>query len=264
MSNTLLHVPGLVDTHVHINFETFEADIETVARDWREAGVVQLVHSCVELADFPGMQSLAARFPELHLAVGLHPLDAYKWDTTTASQIRACAVAGPRVVAIGETGLDFFKAQNRDQQEEVFRTQIAIAQELDLAVIIHCRDAAEAVHRVLTEVGPVRGVMHCWGGTPEETRSFVELGMYVSFSGIVTFKNAGLLQQSVLEVPDHLLLIETDCPFLAPVPRRGKRNEPAFVAYVAQKVAELRSRTSEEIAGLTATNARSLFRLSAP
>ncbi|BAC90308.1 TatD family hydrolase [Gloeobacter violaceus] len=256
---------GLVDTHVHINYENFAADLDAVAHNWRAAGVVQLVHACVKPEDFPGMQALADRYPEVFLAVGLHPLDVERrWDAALAGRIRDYARSDKRVVAIGETGLDFFKADNPAEQERAFRDQIALAQELDLPVIIHCRDAAPATRRILEEMGPMRGVMHCWGGTPEETRWFVELGMFVSFSGIVTFKNAILLQQSVGVVPDELLLVETDCPFLAPVPKRGKRNEPAYVAHVAEKVAELRSKTPEAVAQLTAANARRLFRLPTP
>jgi TatD DNase family protein len=208
------------------------------------------------------MQALADRFPELSLAVGLHPLDvAERWFEQTAADIRALAAGDGRVVAIGETGLDFFKADNPGQQEEAFRAQIAVARALDLPVIIHCRDAAEAALRVLSEAGPVRGVMHCWGGTPEQTRRFADLGMHISFSGIVTFKNAAAAQESVRVVPEALLLIETDCPFLAPVPRRGKRNEPAYVTHVAAKVAELRGLSVEALAELTTANARALFRL---
>lgn len=252
----------LIDTHVHINYKNFETDLDTVAANWRSAGVVQLVHACVTPADFPGMQALADRFPEVFLAIGLHPLDVEKtWKAGLASQIRAYAESEKRVVAIGETGLDFFKADNPEQQEEAFRAQIAIAQEQDLPVIIHCRDAAEACRRILQDVGSVRGVMHCWGGSPEETEWFCDLGMYISFSGIVTFKNAQLLQQSVRIVPSEQLLIETDCPFLAPIPKRGRRNEPAYVAHVAEKVAELRGLREAELAKLTTDNARRLFRL---
>ncbi len=253
---------GLVDTHVHINYPNFAADLDAVAQNWRDAGVVQLVHACVKPEEFPAMQALADRFPEVFLAVGLHPLDVEdRWSDALGEQIRTLALSDKRVVAIGETGLDFFKADNPLSQQTAFRTQIAIAQALDLPVIIHCRDAAEATREILEDVGPVRGVMHCWGGTPEETEWFCALGMHISFSGIVTFKNAQLLQEAVGVVPDHLLLVETDCPFLAPVPKRGKRNEPAYVAHVAAKVAELRGATADEITALTAANARHLFRL---
>lgn len=258
----------LVDTHVHINFDVFQPDLEDVARRWREAGVVQLVHSCVEPSEFPVIQGLAHRFPELFFAVGLHPLDAHLWRVEMAEQILKLARSDQKVVAIGETGLDFFKAKNCIQQEEAFRAQLRVAHQLDLPVIIHCRDAAAAMVEVIQgfmishDLTTIKGVMHCWGGTPTETQMFLDLGLYISFSGTVTFKNAHAIKDSARMVPSDRLLVETDCPFLAPVPRRGeKRNEPAYVQYVAQCVADLRGVSPVELATQTTDNARRLFRL---
>jgi TatD DNase family protein len=253
----------LIDTHVHINFPDFQADLVGLGDRWRAAGVVRLVHACVKPADFPQMQALADRFPELSLAVGLHPLDAKLWQSDTAAQIHDCATGDSRVVAIGEMGLDFFKADDREWQIEVFRQQLAIARSLSLPVIIHCRDAAVEMREVMQsewqERGAVAGVMHCWAGTPEETKWFLDLGMYVSFSGVVTFKNATGIRDSLQTVPDERLLVETDCPFLAPVPRRGKRNEPSFVRHVAECVAETRGISLSELAAITTANACRLF-----
>lgn len=258
----------LIDTHVHINFDVFHSDLEGLCNRWRQVGVVKLVHSCVEPAEYTGIKALADQFPELSFAVGLHPLDANKWTEQMSSQIALLARSDTRVVAIGEMGLDFFKAENQQLQKTVFAAQLAIAQELDLPVIIHCRDAAAAMRELLQEFwennGPVRGVMHCWGGTPEETQWFLDLGFYISFSGIVTFKNAKQVQTSAVMVPSDRLLIETDCPFLAPVPKRGKRNEPAFVRYVAEHIARLRDVSLETIAAQTTQNACQLFGLALP
>lgn len=255
----------LIDTHVHINFDAFEADLDAVRDRWRAAGVVQLVHSCVTPAEFGRTQALADRFPELFFSVGLHPLDAIEWQPHLGSEIRQLAQSDGRVVAIGETGLDFFKADNREWQIEVFRSQLHIARALDLPVIIHCRDAAEMMRQVCqdfwSEFGQVRGVMHCWSGTPAETQWFLDLGFYISFSGVVTFKNAREIQASAQITPIDKLLIETDCPFLAPVPKRGKRNEPAFVSHVASYLAELRGEKLDLLADITTANARQLFRL---
>ncbi len=254
----------LIDTHVHLNFESFQLDLEAVAQRWREAGVVRLIHSCVEPSEFGQIQALADRFPELAFAVGLHPLDADKGQTGFADQIRLLAQSDPRVVAIGELGLDFYKADNQRQQEAVFLEQLAVAGQLGLPVIIHCRNAATRMQELLGLVQaaqPVQGVMHCWGGTPEETCWFLELGFHISFSGIVTFKNATQVKAAVSVVPDERLLIETDCPFLAPAPCRGKRNEPAYVRYVAEQVAELRGVSLADLAKLTTANASRLFRL---
>jgi TatD DNase family protein len=257
----------LIDTHVHLNFDSFQPDLESVAHNWREAGVVRLVHSCVEPDEFDAIRAIADRFPEVFFAVGLHPLDVEKWQPSMAERISVLAQSDSRVVAIGETGLDFYKADDREQQYTAFEEQLLIARRLDLPVIIHCRDAAAEMRDRLqvfwTEHGPVRGVMHCWSGTPEETRWFLDLGFYISFSGIVTFKNATSVQASACLVPRDRLLIETDCPFLAPVPKRGeRRNQPAYVRFVAEQVARLRQVSLEQFASETTANACQLFRLS--
>lgn len=259
----------LVDTHVHVNFETFQEDLEGVAQRWREAGVVRLVHSCVEPSEFEHIQAIANAFPELFFAVGLHPLDVEeRWHPAISEEILRLAKSDQRVVAIGETGLDFFKASNQQEQMQAFEAQLAIAQQLNMPVIVHCRDAAAPMAELLRHFcqrnGTVKGVMHCWGGTPEETRWFLDLGFYISFSGTVTFKKATQVQESAQMVPSDRLLIETDCPFLAPVPMRGKRNEPAYVQYVAEQVARLRNLSIETLAATTTRNACELFRLPLP
>jgi len=257
----------LIDSHVHLNFDVFEPDLSAVRARWQEAGVIRLVHSCVEPEEFASIQALAHQFPELSFAVGLHPLDAEKWTQETANQILALARSDSKVVAIGEMGLDFYKAENQEQQRMVFAAQLALASQLNLPVIIHCREAAAQMREVLQdwkerEGEKARGVMHCWGGTPVETAWFLDLGFYISFSGTVTFKNAKQIHESAQIVKSDRLLIETDCPFLAPVPKRGqRRNEPAYVRYVAEAVAQLRGATLEVIAAQTTANACELFRL---
>ncbi len=258
----------LIDSHVHLNFDVFEPDLEAVRSRWQEAGVIRLVHSCVEPSEFASIQALARRFPEIHFAVGLHPQDAHKWTPKMEEEIFTLARSDAKVVAIGETGLDFYHCDNQKQQVEVFEAQLNIASSLDLPVIIHCREAASSVrdilHQTIAREGKkVRGVMHCWTGTPEETEWFLELGFYISFSGIVTFKNAAQIQASAQMVKSDRLLIETDCPFLTPVPKRKeRRNEPANVRYVAQSLASLRQVDEDAIARQTTQNACELFSLS--
>ena len=258
---------SLIDTHVHLNFDAFQGDLARVRSRWQEAGVVRLVHSCVEPSEFSGIKSLAHQLPELSFSVGLHPLDVDKWGSDTAAQIKSLASSEAKVVAIGEMGMDLYKADNYAAQRIVFEAQLAIASQLNLPVIIHCRNAAREVREILLQwrekMGEIpRGVMHCWGGTPEETQWFVDLGFYISFSGTVTFKNAKAIQASAAIVTGDRLLVETDCPFLSPVPKRGeKRNEPAYVRYVAEKVADLRGETLEAIATQTTENACKLFGL---
>jgi len=256
----------LVDSHCHIVFRNFDADLDAVVQRWREAGVVALVHACVEPSEIPAIRALADRFAELRYSVGVHPLDIEHWTPGTQQQLREAAKADPRVVAIGELGLDLFRDSNLEEQIAVLDPQLDLACELDLPVIVHCRDAAEPMLQRLrrrAEAGACpRGVMHCWGGTPQEMEGFLELGFFISFSGVVTFPKAEATHACVRQVPADRYLVETDCPFLAPVPRRGKRNEPAYVAAVAQRVAELRQEPLQQVALTSTRNAAALFRLS--
>ena len=255
----------LIDSHCHIVFRNFEDDLEDVAARWREAGVSALLHACVEPAEIPAIRSLADRFPEMRYSVGVHPLDTEHWCPDTVDVLREAALDDPRVVAIGELGLDLFRDKNLEEQLAVLRPQLDLAVELNLPVIVHCRDAAEPM---LDELRTRRsegccpaGVMHCWGGTPEEMHAFLDLGFYISFSGTVTFPKALATHACAEQVPEDRFLVETDCPFLAPVPRRGKRNEPAFVASVASRVADLRGVDVDRVAAVTTSNARRLFKL---
>jgi TatD DNase family protein len=257
-----------VDSHCHIVFRNFEDDLDAVVARWREAGVTALVHACVEPSEIPAIRALADRLPELRYSVGVHPLDTQHWRPDTAEVLRAAAEADARVVAIGELGLDLFRQQNLEEQLAVLAPQLDLAVDLDLPVIIHCRDAAapmlaELGHRRAAGRCP-RGVMHCWGGTPEEMEGFLELGFYISFSGTVTFPRAEPTHECARRVPADRFLVETDCPFLAPVPRRGQRNEPAYVAVVAARVAELRGESLAEVARLSTANAVRLFALPSP
>lgn len=255
----------LVDSHCHIVFRNFEDDLDAVVDRWRQAGVRALVHACVEPSEIPAIRALADRLPELRYSVGVHPLDTEHWQGDTAAVLRAAAEDDPRVVAIGELGLDLFRQKNLDDQLAVLVPQLDLAVSLDLPVIIHCRDAAEPMLALLRQRQAAgrcpRGVMHCWGGTPEEMEGFLELGLFISFSGTVTFPRAEATHACARQVPADRFLVETDCPFLAPVPRRGQRNEPAFVAAVAARVAELRGETLAEVAFTSSANAARLFGL---
>ncbi len=258
-------LPPLVDSHCHIVFRNFDDDLEEVSQRWREAGVRALVHACVEPSEIPAIRALADRFPEMRYSVGVHPLDTEHWQADTPAVLRQAALDDPRVVAIGELGLDLYRDKNLEQQLAMLRPQLDLAVELDRPVIIHCRDAAEPMLAELRQRAGrgacPRGVMHCWSGTPEEMAAFLELGMFISFSGNVTFPKATDTHACAQLVPADRYLVETDCPFLAPVPRRGKRNEPAFVAAVAERVAELRQQSLEEVAHTSSANAARLFRL---
>ena len=257
--------PTLIDSHCHLVFRNFDDDIDEVSLRWREAGVKTLLHACVEPSEISAIRLLADRFPEMRYSVGVHPLDTHHWNQETLSVLKRAALEDSRVVAIGELGLDLFRDKNLEEQLNVLRPQLVLAHELDLPVIIHCRDAAEPMLKELNNLSIrnlcPRGVMHCWGGDRKEMEAFLDLGLYISFSGTVTFPKALATHDCARNVPEDRFLVETDCPFLAPVPRRGKRNEPAYVRDVAIKVAELREQSFESVARSSTANARRLFGL---
>ena len=236
---------GLIDSHCHLIFENFENDLEEVVQRLRLKGVKKLVHACCELEEIPKLKKISQDYNEIYYSVGLHPLEAKKWNQSSISLLRRSAQQDRRVVAIGELGLDFFKSENKTQQIDALLPQMELAYELELPVIIHCRDAANEMIEIcneLTKQGKCpKGVLHCWTGTRKEMKQFLDLGFYISFSGIVTFPKAHEIHNCAKMVPSDRYLIETDSPFLAPVPHRGKRNEPAFVENVANFMANLRS-----------------------
>jgi len=258
-------LPPLVDSHCHLVFRNFEADLDEVRERWQAAGVKALVHACVEPGEIPAIRALADRLPELRYAVGVHPLDTGHWQSDTPALLERSARDDHRVVAIGELGLDLYRDKNLEQQLHVLRPQLDLAVSLELPVIIHCRDEADPMldelrERTARNACP-RGVMHCWGGTPAEMDAFLDLGFLISFSGTVTFPKALEIQACARAVPADRYMVETDCPFLAPVPRRGQRNEPANVSSVAACVADLRQESFDQVCRTSTANASGLFGL---
>jgi TatD DNase family protein len=254
----------LIDSHCHLIFENFDKDLEDVIKRLRSNGVKKLVHACCELTEIPKLKKISHKFKEIYYSVGLHPLEAEKWEISSKSLLRSSAQEDKRVVAIGELGLDFFKSKNKTQQIDALIPQMELAFELKLPVIIHCRDAANEMIEICNHLAKKgkcpRGVLHCWTGTPKEMQEFLDLGFYISFSGIVTFPKAHEIHECAKIVPQDKYLIETDSPFLAPVPHRGKRNEPAFVQNVANFMADLRSTELNTIAKESYKNAEDLFK----
>ena len=254
----------LIDSHCHLIFENFEKDLEEVVIRLRSKGVKKLVHACCELNEIPKLKKISYEFKEIYYSVGLHPLEAQHWEQNSKSFLRRSAQEDKRVVAIGELGLDFFKSKNKTQQIDALMPQMELAHELELPVIIHCRDAANEMIEICNDLSNKgkcpKGVLHCWTGTPKEMKQFLDLGFYISFSGIVTFPKAHEIHECAKTVPNDKYLIETDSPFLAPVPNRGKRNEPAFVKNVANYIANLRSTELNTIANETSKNAEDLFK----
>jgi len=256
---------SIIDSHCHIVFSNFNEDREKVAERWRSQGVKALLHACVEPSEIPAIKSMADQFQELRYSVGVHPLDAHHWGPETLSVLKKAALDDSRVVAIGELGLDLFKAENLSEQLSILMPQLNLAFELKLPVIVHCRDAAKEMLEVFSKLSDdgccPKGVMHCWSGNVKEMKEFLDLGFYISFSGNVTFKNAIDIHECAKKVPQSRFLVETDSPFLSPVPHRGKRNEPSFVKHVVDKISEIRGESFSEIAEKTTQNARELFAL---
>lgn len=253
----------LFDTHTHVNIEDFSEDREAVIQRARDAGVKQMVVVGFDRETIRDAMSLVEAYDFMYAAVGWHPVDAvdateedFRWIEDLAEH--------PKVVAIGEMGLDYhWDKSPKDVQKAIFKKQIALAKRVNLPIVIHNREATNDVIRLLQEENAqeVGGIMHCFSAGVEEAKQCLDMGFHISFGGPVTFKNAQLPKDVAVEVPLDRLLVETDCPFLSPHPYRGKRNEPARVALIADKIAELKGMTTEELADVTTQNARRLFRL---
>jgi TatD DNase family protein len=254
----------LVDSHCHLDFADFAAERGAIVARARVAGVGTMLTIATRLDQFAGVLAIAESDPDLWCSVGAHPHEATDHAATTAAELAALA-AHPRVVGIGETGLDFhYDHSPHDVQARVFRAHIAASRDTGLPLIIHAREADDAVAQILKEERPPPGVLHCFSSGRALAEAAVELGFYVSISGIVTFRNADELRAIVRDVPLDRLLIETDAPYLAPVPYRGKRNEPAYVVATAAAVAALQQIEPAHLAAATTANFFRLFRKARP
>lgn len=252
----------LVDSHCHLDFDSFDEDFDDVLVRARTAGVGTMVTICTRLSAFEEVRAIAEKDPDIYCSVGVHPHEAAEEGVETPAALIERA-AHEKVVGIGETGLDYFYEHSpREAQATSFRAHIAAARETGLPLIVHTRDADDDTVALLREEharGPFPGVIHCFTSSRALAEAALALGLYISLSGIVTFKSARDLQETARIVPLDRLLVETDAPYLAPVPKRGKRNEPAFVAHTAAFVAELRGETPERLAEATTDNFFRLF-----
>jgi len=258
-----LEKPPIIDSHAHLARESFAEDQEAVIERALANNVQVIVQAGVDFKGIAENLALADRHPYIFNAVGLHPHEAKFWDAESADILRKAA-KHTSAVGIGECGLDFYyDHSDRDAQRVAFRAQVRLARELGMPLVIHTRDAWEETFEILEEEGrgEVRGVFHCFTGGPEHLPRIEKLDFYVSFSGIITFKNATEIQAAAQLVRTDRFLVETDCPYLAPVPHRGKRNEPSFVWFVAEKIAVLRQIPSDEVARNAVENTRRLFAL---
>ena len=252
----------LVDSHCHLDFKDFEGELDDVVARASEAGVGTMVSISTHLSKFGGVKAVAERFDNVWCSVGIHPHQAGEEGVDTPDRLIELA-AHPRVVGIGESGLDYFYDRSpRDRQQISFRAHIAAARETGLPLIVHARDAdddAAAIMRGEMEQGAYTAVMHCFSSGRALAEAALDMGMYISFSGILTFRNAEELRNIARDVPEDRILVETDSPFLAPIPNRGKRNEPAFVAQTAAVLAEVRGMDRDRLETVTTDNFFRLF-----
>ncbi len=252
----------LVDSHCHLDFPDFASELGAVVARARAAGVGHLVTISTRVRQFPTYAAITERFSGVSCTVGTHPHNAGEEPDVTAAELVALS-RHPRCIAIGEAGLDYhYDRSPRDVQQAVFRTHIAAARETGLPLVIHARAADEDMIAILSDEmgkGAFQAILHCFSSGPELARVGIELGLHVSFSGILTFKGSQELRDIAARVPRERLLVETDAPYLAPVPNRGKRNEPAFVLHTAKMLAEVHGVTAAEMAAITTDNFRRLF-----
>ncbi|MHC8514843.1 TatD family hydrolase [Sporosarcina sp. ITBMC105] len=254
----------LIDTHVHLNADQYEEDVKEVIKRAVEAGVHKMVVVGFDRPTIEKAMVLAEQYPFIYAVIGWHPVDAIDCTDEDLQWIEELS-AHPKVVGIGETGLDYYWDKSpKDVQQALFRKQIRLAQKVNLPVIIHNRDATADVVRILKEEEAhlTGGIMHCYGGSVETAKECIEMNFLISLGGPVTFKNAKMPKQVATEISLDHLLIETDAPYLAPHPHRGKRNEPALVTLVAEEIARLKEISIEEVAKRTTENALKIFRIS--
>jgi TatD DNase family protein len=253
--------PRWVDSHCHLGWPGASDDPAVAIDRAREAGVVAMVCVGTDLESSRRAVELAAAHPEVRATVGLHPHDASRLDEQWAELVALAEGRSDVVVGIGEAGFDlYYEHSALPEQETAFRAQIALAQRLDRALVVHSRDAWDDTFRVLADAGvPRRTVLHCFTGGPDEARRALDLGAYLSFSGIVSFKNADDVRAAAALVPLDRVLVETDAPYLAPVPHRGQPNQPAWVVDVGAALAVAMGRPAVEVAAATARNATTVF-----
>jgi TatD DNase family protein len=261
MPDALVSGPALIDSHCHLNDPRFAEDLQDVIARSVASGIERLIVVGYDLETSEAAVRMAAEYEPLYAAVGVHPHDAQHYDEVTRDRLVEIATA-PKVVAIGEIGLGYhYDFSPREDQHRAFPDQVEIARRTRLPVIVHCREAYTDTLDVLEAAGiaDIGGVMHCWGGNEAAAARTLELGMYLGIAGTVTFKKAEEIRMVARSMPADRLMVETDAPYLAPVPYRGKRNEPAYVREVAARIATERSVSLDVLAASTNANVRRLF-----
>lgn len=252
-----------IDTHCHLNDEKFSADLSEVIERAKNCDVEKIINFGANLKDSAEAVELSKKFSEIFAGVGVHPEDIEDFDKNNSCKKIFELAKEKNVVAIGEIGLDYYWEKNlelREQQQKIFIQQLDIARQLNLPVCIHEREAHGDALKILKSEGRgLRGVLHCYSGSLEMAREVWKMGWLIGIDGPLTFKNSAKLPEVVKAAPREMLLIETDAPYLAPVPYRGKRNEPSYLVDIAKKIAEIRGETLEEVAEYTTANAKNLY-----
>ena len=252
----------LFDTHAHLDDRAFDTDREALIAALPEAGIGLLVNPGCSLLSSKAACALAERYPFIYAAVGSHPDAADEVTPPVLDEYRMLCKQRKKVLAIGEIGLDYhYEDIPRERQQEAFRAQMALAAELDLPVIVHEREAHEDGMRVVEEFPTVKGVFHCYSGSAEMAKWLVSRGWYIGFTGVLTFKNARKAVETAAAIPLDRIVLETDCPYMSPEPFRGKRNDPGRLYRMAEKLAEIRGLTVEEIHAITMENGKKLYRM---
>jgi TatD DNase family protein len=251
----------LVDTHCHLDFPEFNHDLEPTLQRAQAAGIGKFINISASLASCRASLTLSEKHPPIYCAIGVHPHDAKDLSPVAYAEIEQL-VQNKKVVAVGEVGLDFYRNLSpKEKQFAAFRKFIQLAKKYQLPLIIHCREAFGELTAVLEEEKYYRGAIHCFSGDEAILEKMLGIGFSISFTANITYAKAENLRRIVAKVPLEKLLLETDCPFLAPQEKRGKRNEPAYLVYAARKIAEIKNISWEELAQKTTANAEKLFRL---
>ena len=252
----------IFDTHSHYDSDSFDEDRENVIKELKENGVIGVLNCGSDLYGLRKSVELAKEFDMFYAAVGIHPENADEFNEDVVKEIKEF-VKNEKVKAIGEIGLDYYWEENppREVQKEVFRAQMKLADELNLPVVIHDRDAHKDTLEIMKEFPHVIGVVHCFSGSVEFAKECIKLGYYIGFTGVLTFKNAKKLVDVCREIPAERMLVETDCPFMAPVPFRGKRNKSDYIEYIIDKMSEIRGISGEEMNEVLLNNKKRLFKI---
>ena len=252
----------LFDTHAHLNDPAFDPDREELMASFADAGVGLVMNAGCSLESSRDIVQMAEKYPWLYASVGSHPDSADEVNEAVLEEYRKLCKQSDKVKAIGEIGLDYYYEDiPRDIQQRAFRMQMALAQELDMPVIVHERDAHNDGLAIIKEFPRVKGVFHCYSGSAEMARQLVNLGWYIGFTGVLTFKNARKAVETAASIPLDRIVLETDCPFMAPEPYRGKRNHPGYLYRMAEKLAEIRGISVEEVHAATLENGKRLYRI---